>query len=65
MKMLELLAPAGDWPSLRAAIEAGAGAVYFGIKELNMRMKTKNFNLSELNKITKLCHKKKIKCYLT
>src|SRR3989344_1500025 len=65
MKMLELLAPAGDWPSLRAAIEAGAGAVYFGIKELNMRMKTKNFNLSELNKITKLCNKKKIKCYLT
>lgn len=63
--MVELLSPAGDWPSLRAAIEAGADAVYFGIKDLNMRMKTKNFSLSELNKITKLCHKNKIKCYLT
>ena len=63
--MVELLSPAGDWPSLRAAIEAGADAVYFGIKELNMRMKTKNFTLSELNKITKLCHENKIKCYLT
>jgi len=63
--MVELLSPAGDWPSLRAAIEAGADAIYFGIKELNMRMKTKNFNLSDLNKITKLCHKNKIKCYLT
>jgi len=63
--MVELLSPAGDWPSLRAAIEAGADAVYFGIKDLNMRMKTKNFTLSELNKITKLCHENKIKCYLT
>jgi len=65
MKMLELLAPAGDWPSLRAAIDSGADAIYFGIKELNMRMKTKNFKLSELNKIIKLCRKNKIKCYLT
>jgi len=63
--MVELLSPAGDWPSLRAAIDAGADAVYFGIKDLNMRMKTKNFNLSELNKITKLCHENKIKGYLT
>ena len=63
--MVELLSPAGDWPSLRAAIDAGADAVYFGIKDLNMRMKTKNFTLSELNKITKLCHENKIKCYLT
>lgn len=63
--MVELLAPAGDWPSLKAAIEAGADAIYFGLKELNMRMTTKNFKLSELDKISDLCHKNKVKCYLT
>ena len=34
--MVELLSPAGDWPSLRAAIDSGADAIYFGIKELNI-----------------------------
>ena len=44
--MVELISPAGDWISLRAAIEAGADAVYFGIKEFSMR--AKNFQLKEL-----------------
>ena len=40
----ELVSPAGDWPSLRSAIDAGADAVYFGIKELNMRRAAENFD---------------------
>lgn len=62
---MELLAPAGDWESLRAAIEAGANSIYFGIKKLNMRVKTKNFEFSDIKKVSDLCHKNKIKCYLT
>jgi U32 family peptidase len=65
MKKPELLAPAGDWISLRAAVKAGADAVYLGVKKLNMRANTKNFELSELKKITDLCHKNNVKAYLT
>jgi len=62
--MVELLSPAGDWISLRAAAEAGCDAVYFGVKSLNMRASAKNFSVSELPKITKFCQNKKIKAYL-
>jgi len=65
MQKPELLSPAGDWISLRVAIKAGANAVYFGVKELNMRANAKNFELKELKKITTLCHKNKVKSYLT
>ena len=61
----ELLAPAGDWPSLRAAVKAGADAVYFGLKELNMRAAAKNFELKEIRKVTDFCHKNNVKAYLT
>src|SRR3989344_1432972 len=50
----ELLAPAGDFPSLIAAIEAGADAVYFGLKDFNMRSSAKNFTIKDLDKIKKL-----------
>ena len=63
--MPELIAPAGDLASLRAAIQAKADAVYFGVKELNMRAAAKNFELKQLPKIVKLCHDNKIKAYLT
>ncbi len=61
----ELISPAGDWISLRAAIDAGADAVYFGLKEFSMRAKAKNFRLSEMKKVVGLCHKNKVKAYLT
>jgi len=67
----ELLAPAGSFPSLIAAIAAGADAVYFGldIKGMNMRASAKNFNLSDLPKIAELCKarkdRKEVKKYLT
>jgi U32 family peptidase len=60
----ELLAPAGSFPSLIAAIEAGADAIYFGLNEFNMRSSAKNFSLRDLTRINKLCGKK-VKKYLT
>jgi len=65
MAKVELLSPAGDFASLRAAVENGADAVYFGINKLNMRAAAKNFSLSEIKKVTDYCHKNKVKAYLT
>lgn len=65
-KKPELLAPVADFVMLRAAIGAGADAVYFGIKGLNMRsLGAKNFEIKDLKKITDICHKNKVKAYLT
>jgi putative protease len=61
----ELMAPAGDWIMLRAAIKAGADAVYFGVENLNMRSKAKNFSIGELKQISDYCKSKKVKSYLT
>ena len=61
----ELLSPAGNFPTLLAAIESGADAVYFGLQEFNMRARAKNFKISDLPKIQKLCKPKKIKLYIT
>ncbi len=58
---MELVAPAGDWAMLKAAEKAGADAVYFGLKEWNMRHSAKNFSLPDLKRIGKL----EIKKYLT
>jgi putative protease len=65
MKKYELLAPVGDFPMLVAAINAGADAVYFGLKEFSMRTGSKNFEISDLDKIKELCEPKKVKIYLT
>ena len=51
----ELLAPAGDFSMLVAAIKAGADAVYFGLKEFSMRDNAKNFNIEDLTEINKIC----------
>jgi len=61
----QLLSPVQDFTSLKAAIDAGADAVYFGIKELNMRIKAKNFHLKDTKKVINICHKNKIKAYFT
>ncbi|MBU3906706.1 MAG: U32 family peptidase [Nanoarchaeota archaeon] len=65
----ELLAPAGDFPMLVSAINAGADAVYFGLKEFNMRDSAKNFKISDLHEISKICangkDRRKVKKYLT
>ena len=60
----ELLAPAGDFECLVAAINAGADAIYFGLQEFNMRARAKNFKISDLPKIKKIVGNK-VKLYLT
>ncbi len=64
-KKYELLAPAGYFPQLIAAIEKGADAVYFGLKEFSMRASAKNFSFKDLKRINSLCKPKNIKKYLT
>ena len=61
MGKYELLAPVGDFAMLRAAIEAGADAVYLGLKDFNMRDGAKNFTLKDLENARKLCNENKIK----
>lgn len=55
---MELVAPAGDWAMIRAAEKAGADAIYFGLKEWNMRHSAKNFSLKDIDEISKLKMKK-------
>jgi len=62
---LELLAPAGSFPCLISAINAGADAVYFGVQDFNMRARAKNFTIKDLPKIAELCKPTKVKKYLT
>jgi U32 family peptidase len=67
-RKIELLAPAGDFRSLTAAVNSGADAVYFGIQKFNMRSRARNFTFNDLSKIKKLCEEnqsKKVKRYLT
>lgn len=66
MDKVELMAPAGNFESLNAAIKAGANSVYFGIKGLNMRsLGAKNFELNDLKEISEICKKNNVKTYLT
>lgn len=63
---VELMAPAGDFESLIAAIQGGANAVYFGIGKLNMRSSSaKNFSLTDLPEIMRVCREAGIRGYLT
>ena len=63
---IEIMAPAGSWESLSAAIHAGADSIYFGIEKLNMRSKSSsNFSTDDLRKIVSICKKNKVKSYLT
>ena len=65
-KKVEIMAPAGSYESLEAAIKAGADSVYFGIEQLNMRARaSNNFTLDDLKKIAKRCDKAGVKTYLT
>jgi len=66
MKKIEIMAPAGSFESLAAAIRAGADSVYFGVGKLNMRSRaTVNFQISDLSKIVRLCKTANVKSYLT
>ena len=63
---IEIMAPAGSWESLWAAINAGADSVYFGIEKLNMRSKSSsNFTTEDLREIVRICNEHQVKSYLT
>ena len=65
-KDFEIMAPAGSWESLQAAIQAGADSVYFGIERLNMRSRSSsNFTTEELHRIVERCKEAGSKSYLT
>jgi putative protease len=63
---IEIMAPVGSYESLRAAIQAGAGSVYFGVEQLNMRARSSNnFTLDDLAKIASIATENDVKSYLT
>ncbi len=63
--VLELLAPAGCYPSLHAAIDNGADAVYFGLSQLNMRARARrSFGPNDLAEITRICREAGVKTNL-
>lgn len=62
--MVELLAPAGNFISLRAVLENGADAVYFGLDNFNMRANAKNFSLDDLSQVSKIAGEYGAKTYL-
>lgn len=60
------MSPVGSFESLMAAIQGGAGSVYFGVGKLNMRSRSSvNFSLEDLHKITRICRQFNVKSYLT
>ena len=62
----EIMAPAGSFESLRAAISAGADAVYFGVEGLNMRSRSSaNSTIADLHEIAAICREAGVKTYLT
>ncbi|MBR2363924.1 MAG: U32 family peptidase, partial [Lentisphaeria bacterium] len=63
---VHLLAPAGSFESLSAALSNGADAVYFGVGKLNMRSRaTVNFTMKDLPVIAEMCHKKGVQAWMT
>lgn len=60
----ELLAPAGDWECLRAAIANGADAVYFGLSRFNARARASNFALDQLSAVVNFAHDHNVRAYV-
>jgi len=66
MQHIELMAPAGNFESLQAALDNGADSIYFGVEQLNMRARASiNFTLDDLLEISRRCKEKKVRAYLT
>ena len=65
-KELEIMAPAGGFDCLQAAIQGGANAVYFGIGRLNMRSRSaSNFLPEDLPEVVRICREAGVRSYLT
>ena len=61
----ELLAPAGSWECVRAAVENGADAIYFGLAHFNARMRAQNFTEADLPKLMEFLGRRGVKAYVT
>jgi putative protease len=65
-RKVSLLAPAGAFDSMQAAINAGADAVYFGVEQLNMRTRSSvGFTIEDIAVVAALCHQHQVKTYIT
>lgn len=65
-RSIELMAPAGSYESLMAAVKAGCNSVYFGVEQLNMRARSSNnFTLDDLKRIATIGKEHQVKTYLT
>lgn len=63
---IEIMSPVGSFESLIAAIQGGAGSVYFGAGQLNMRSRSSsNFSPEEIKQIVQICQENNVKSYLT
>ncbi len=65
IKKMELLAPAGDWDSFKAAVENGADAVYLGGKQFSARQFAGNFDSSMLKEAVDYAHVRDVNVYMT
>ncbi len=62
----EIMAPAGSFEALSAAIHSGCDSVYFGAQHLNMRARSShNFQLNELREVADICREAGVKSYIT
>ena len=65
-RSIELMAPAGSYEALMAAIKAGCNSVYFGVEQLNMRARSSNnITLEDLKRIAEIGKENNVKTYLT
>lgn len=62
---VELLSPVGDFECLKAAVQNGANAVYFGASQFNARASATNFDFDELEKVINYCALRNVKTHLT
>lgn len=62
---IELLAPAGSWEALEAAVNAGADAVYMGGKAFGARQYASNFDREEMQKAVYFAHMHRVRLYIT
>src|SRR5579883_1503138 len=60
----EIMSPAGYWPQLRAAVEAGADSVYFGLHHFTARAKV-GFSLDELPQVMRTLHRRGVRGFVT
>lgn len=64
--LIEIMSPVGSYEALMAAIHAGAGSVYFGVGNMNMRSRSSaNFTLEDLENIAQICKENNVLSYLT